>query len=1344
MSGTQSHFSGFRGLWKKCRDSRAFTLAETLLTLALMAVLMSVATVAAPDMLRNSRQRELDMMARTLYMSVQMNLAAAKLSGVTLEPEESFAVRSGRQKRKLVRNERNELEEELYDATDYQLWKTDEAPDGLRDILFPGAAANAELSEGYWIITFDPSVYSVVNAYFSHDDGENGKQSAYFRALRCDPETGTERTDEEIQGRLSELARIENRLGDGALIGYYGPQDATETAAMDMPFALVAGVGPSPENPSDGSPPTPDASRLAAPGDTVTKKTPVNDTDKAENVSHKLYCWIGYGESRDAPIANAEKLVTRLNCWIPADSAFAPHNSPVNVDFTLTVRGVSSMESKSFRYSMECYGAGMVCRDRETGAGILLESDSGAFCRQETREAVNADGASVRVPGWLYSYPVILDSLSDDENVSLHKNQPFKARFPGFIPGEDIMLQFEADVDADIREAAKRASLQALSDSEKRAYGLSRLSEQAVVEDESGAYNWLWKSHLPGWNEYPVSNSLFADADRDGQRERQSPVDESGVYTAKIAYGRHLQNLDAETSGFGENLDAIKSYGDADICAASVRGLQVADIDFMEPQSRDAETAFTPVRNPKLARYDGGGFRIANLRVTADSATGAGLFDALRGDVTLESITLTDPVILAENASGVGGLVGRTEPGSHVTISSVQLYMTEKSFQDRKLGGVLDKWLVGGKFVGGLIGYAAGDVTITAADGVPTFAATVVNAHAPDACAGGLAGYVEGKLEVSDAWADCYVSGAHIGGLAGHCGADSAFQRCYAAGFAVGGSAATVAGFAPCGVADVSDAYSIFNLDGVSAALKYGMFRSVDSAANAYFVYGGAVNRSDGAAVPVIDRDSLQTALSDENGFRAGDSESVPYGLTDGLSATPYPYPVLAGTPYRHYNDYLASNPPELRSVSVLRPWTLGRVRREELFLELENALDGDAKAAVCETYLLFSRNGDPESVPVREENGAQYVEAWTQNRISDNDRFIGWYAEREFRAYLSALVGDGTPSEAAPMLCLTESGVRDADAALLDKSAKLLYDGADGGALYAVYEHAEPFAVMVESRYFDAERMNAALRALLKAEAPENEALRNVPTDGNLWENEAMRNLLSGNCALDIGRWDAVPSGEEKSLNELMREAFEGDCVSIQSVAVNPADPAYVPTVQDYALAPFDADGETPPEIGKAICCARFDSDGKFMEFCAVSDADSAFGAVSVENDRPSAYIALHPRLETPSAEAEITLTLELIFRDTEDSPCLRPDDDSGEDVWTSLDAFREALPGAPFAAGETGEALVAMKSAAGNTLRQHIGELTFEGFTLDEAQSALDIAIIPGATDTFRLYYDRNSDEA
>ena len=1369
--------------------SPAFTLAEMLLTLAIMALLIGAGIPAASDMLRHSRQATLDRMARTLYMSAQMSLTAAKLSGNAL-PDLQTPETAGL----LLTLPAADAPESDLPAFRCRLCKADVAEStpaqDLQELLFPrlspeGAlrAVSGELFEGYWIVTFNPADYSMANAYFVPNDGETGKGTAYFQTLWAMP-------GEERDGKLSELSSVKARLRDGARIGYYGGKSVP---AAPIPVGQIGeGVEPSPDNPSDGSPPNPmtafpDAPaplkapappdggepvafegqpqesafpdipdtpddpgaepspynpNLLTPDDTATKKTPVNDPDKAANAAHKLYCWIGDGENPNAPICNGDALATRLNCWVPADSAFASGSAPCDVDFILTVKGVSSMKTVTFRYGM--YFSGIYTQKTESGAYESLVH--GSFCREETRTA-QENGAEKAIPGWLYSYPVVLDSLTDDgAGVPLHQNRPFKARFPDFIPGEDIMLCFEIDVGGEIKKAAKKNALAALSDNEKAAYGLARMSEEAVANNASPAYDWLWKCHLPGRNEYPVSNSLFADAYRDGRREYRSPVDGGGAYGAKIACRRHLQNLDAQISGLGGNLGGIKSYDNTDIGAESVRALQIADIDLSA-----GGAAFTPISNGKLAKYNGGGHSIDNLRVNLPESCapeeleerkdkGAGLFGTLGGAATLENLALTDPAILAKDTRCVGGLVGKAE---NLTVSSVRLYMSPKSYGGAAPGDVSDKWLVGGERVGGLIGYASGDVVITtAADGVPSFAATFVNASAPRAenvYAGGLAGYVAGKLTVRGAWADCYVSAeagvaGHIGGLAGYCGAESEFRRCYSVGFALkkGDAASVAAGFAPCGVASVSDAYSAFNFDALDPerrtdVRRYDMFRSADSAADAYCAYGGAVS-PDGAAIPVIDSDSLKNVLTAEHGFRVGEPETFPY-FPDDTPRAPYPYPTLDGAPYAHYNDYLVTKPPKLRSVTVRNPRTFSRAERKAFAAELAQADGEDAKAALYDKYLILSRNGSPQSVPMLEQEGRRYAEARTENRGAYGDRFIGWHTEENFWACLSALAAGDPAPKVLPVRYWAESGVRDADASnyadLLDKDAKLLLDG-DAPVLYALYERAEPFAVAVENRRFDKERMNAALRALLAVEAPQNPALQGIAPDGDLTQNETLQRLLQGGyegVTLHPDDWD-------DNTHRLMREAFQGELISLQSIDVDPVAPTYAPASEP---SPFLPDAQASG-VGKAAYCARFDAEGAFLQFVAVSQ--DAFGTIPVETDRPSVYVALYP-------DEPITLSVGLVFRLWDDPYTWI---DMG--IYGSPEELRESQDFQDFQECMWWEevewrAVINISAQAGTTLRQNVAEWHFDGFALNETESILDAVIRPGVTDALVLYYDYDDAE-
>ena len=250
----------------------------------------------------------------------------------------------------------------------------------------------------------------------------------------------------------------------------------------------------------------------------------------------------------------------------------------------------------------------------------------------------------------------------------------------------------------------------------------------------------------------------------------------------------------------------------------------------------DADRAFTPI-DSNVESFDAGVYRvdaaagtpeltldrayaISNLRVSAGAGENAGLFGTFSG-AALRNITLIDPVI----AGGVntGGLAGRIEASRDaagnartVSISHCALYLRDLLPEVRgRLNTGNANWITGRTSAGGLAG--ASDAPLSIRD---SFAATVVkarnNAGAPTGIAGGLVGSAA-ALSVSNSYADCYLMGETVGGLAGRCGADSTFENCYSAGFLLG-NAETAAGFVPAQVRSIQNAFSFFNFDDVTTA----------------------------------------------------------------------------------------------------------------------------------------------------------------------------------------------------------------------------------------------------------------------------------------------------------------------------------------------------------------------------------------------------------------------------------------------------------------------------------------------------------------------------------------------
>ena len=268
------------------------------------------------------------------------------------------------------------------------------------------------------------------------------------------------------------------------------------------------------------------------------------------------------------------------------------------------------------------------------------------------------------------------------------------------------------------------------------------------------------------------------------------------------------------------------------------------------------DRTFIPVTNDKLESYDGEHkgknkdgndtterTRIValNVKMAASSATGdtvsadvsstiskkentdqtnAGLFGTFNGK-ELKNITLVSPRIAGVNASGgnTGGLAGVIL--TDAKISGSRLYMRPVYEENVKLAGgdahnkgddfdvkkgndaqdYENEWLVGGSNAGGMVGESKSNLEIK-----NSFAATIVNGI--DGNAGGLVGKAT-KLDVSMSYADCYVRGKNMGGLAGECSNDSKFKNCYAAGFVLGSKSG--------GIADGSKAGAFVPNDNISA-----------------------------------------------------------------------------------------------------------------------------------------------------------------------------------------------------------------------------------------------------------------------------------------------------------------------------------------------------------------------------------------------------------------------------------------------------------------------------------------------------------------------------------------------
>lgn len=431
-----------------------------------------------------------------------------------------------------------------------------------------------------------------------------------------------------------------------------------------------------------------------------------------------------------------------------------------------------------------------------------------------------------------------------------------------------------------------------------------------------------------------TTNSLFAA--RSGSR-----VD--------VAYGRHLQNLDLNTS-----------HLDSAITAA----VQTREIDFEKTgggvyawADTYASRPFVPVTNAALDSYKGGGRPIRNLNAVKASGQyeNAGLFGVFSGTL-LEKVTLVDVRATGANA---GALAGTVQNADGVVVDGCQVYLTRYSTAASRVRG--------SSYAGGMIGKAE---NLTTQSGC--FASTVVSGY----YVGGLVGGGS-KMYVSRSYAAGHLSGTSVGGLVGW-GSATSIQNCYAAGTIA--SATQAAGGLSAGSATTRTSYAAVDYGelaptvNVYGAVPSGAQLSSGKVAVHYLVKLGVNDKTTAENVaPITGPDKLKnrTDLGLGTQFDNGNDPNVmaqPYNLpnqADGTRepqlAAPYPYPTLNvgispnKTSVPHYGDWLEGS--ALRGVvAYYEQYETGSALKTDFFYyELSGEGTLETKGSLNATGTLYS-----------------------------------------------------------------------------------------------------------------------------------------------------------------------------------------------------------------------------------------------------------------------------------------------------------------------------------------------------------------------------------------------------
>ncbi len=256
---------------------------------------------------------------------------------------------------------------------------------------------------------------------------------------------------------------------------------------------------------------------------------------------------------------------------------------------------------------------------------------------------------------------------------------------------------------------------------------------------------------------------------------------------AYIAYGRHLQNLDNNTSQVETNKTASNMIRSA---------IQVDDISFLkndaDPEcfySVYGDRLFQPIHNSSIHSYAGqkigsgesgtGGIpAISGLHIEAADNRGVGLFSSFTG--TIQDLLVTGPRVMG-GGSNAGVLVGASSGKTQISHVQVFLSALQGDLDRAGTAGEVAKvkpWLQG-RNAGGLIGTAGSNGELTIHDcsvSLPMSATRYM---------GGLVGMVNCPVNIYNCYTDCYLTGANVGGLIGGAGGRARInlQNFYTAGY---------------------------------------------------------------------------------------------------------------------------------------------------------------------------------------------------------------------------------------------------------------------------------------------------------------------------------------------------------------------------------------------------------------------------------------------------------------------------------------------------------------------------------------------------------------------------------
>lgn len=185
------------------KKKKGYTLAEVLATVAILLILVAIAVPAIFSIRKNLRQKALDNKAELIYTAVQNNLVKLQSNGnSSLYDGEKTANAMGRTPSDATK------EQKLYYALSSEKADTKRAA----SVLVTTDTVDGELYNNYWVVEYNPESASVYAVFYSESDSIKPYDPNVYDSFRYK----------------------DNRLSDGARIGYYGGDalDGSNTAVL--------------------------------------------------------------------------------------------------------------------------------------------------------------------------------------------------------------------------------------------------------------------------------------------------------------------------------------------------------------------------------------------------------------------------------------------------------------------------------------------------------------------------------------------------------------------------------------------------------------------------------------------------------------------------------------------------------------------------------------------------------------------------------------------------------------------------------------------------------------------------------------------------------------------------------------------------------------------------------------------------------------------------------------------------------------------------------------------------------------------------------------------------------